>query len=136
MKKDSMYRVEGPTGKVVPLWVAVILFLLLILVSIFAFFTHVHAAKQADELALIKAELVQAQEELQTADSKIIGSRYIIGKAQECIDNLLEYIAPDYSDIRTRLDLGLCEATLIQAMNDTCGYSCDDLYDFSEKFYD
>lgn len=118
-----------------PLWVTVILFLLLILVSIIAFFTHVYASKQADELAIIKAELAQTQEELEMANSKVIGSRYIIGKAQECIDNYIDYFVGDDPGALTRLNIGLCEATLDQAMEDTCGFACDDLRDFANKFY-
>lgn len=135
MKNDSMYRVEAPTTRVVPAWVAVVLFLLLIFISFAAVSFFRRTAELKSELDLLQAELVHAQQDLETANSKIVGSRYIIGKSQDCIDNLIEYINPDYSDVQTKIDLAKCKAILDQAMKDTCGYACFDLYDFSEKFY-
>ena len=71
MKQKSVYSVEGPTRRVVPLGVAVVLFLLLLL-SLFAVaFTFGRSLMYEDELDIVRSELAEVKSELSETETEL-----------------------------------------------------------------
>ena len=82
MKQKSVYSVEGPTRRVVPLGVAVVLSLLLIL-SLFAVaFTFGRSLMYEDELDIVRSELAEVKSELSETKSELAQAKIDLVQAE------------------------------------------------------
>ena len=71
MKQDSVCRVEGPTRRVVPLGIAVVLFLLLLLSLFAAALAFDRSLMYENELEIVRTELAEVKSELSKTKTEL-----------------------------------------------------------------
>ena len=129
MKNDSMYHVEGPTGKTVPVWITVVLVLCCIATVICSVFLY---ARSSSEVQALQTQVTELESKL---SKQAFGSQRVLDAAQGYIDGMNDFIYSGEISVEEKLALAAEWAPMSQAMKDACGHDCDNLRDFANRFY-